>query len=101
MPAVALCYTISEVITMQENQCKDCENYLQHYALSKRKLYRVYCGHCTRFPAKRKRPDTAACELFRSGVPDAEAFASKEYLSKELLQYLLHLELLPTIYDQE
>ena len=78
----------SEVIIMQENQCKDCENYLQHYALSKRKLYRVYCGHCTCFPAKRKRPDTAACELFRPGVPDAEAFASKEYLSKELLQYL-------------
>ena len=101
MPAVALCYTISEVITMQENQCKDCENYLQHYALNKRKLYRVYCGHCTCFPAKRKRPDAAACELFHPGTPDTDAFASKEYLSKELLQYLLQLELLPPIHNQE
>lgn len=29
--------------------------------------------------------------------PDEQAFATKEYLSKELLQYLLNLELLPTI----
>ena len=37
------------------------------------------------------------CEHFFLADPDEQAFATKEYLSKELLQYLLNLELLPTI----
>ncbi len=38
-----------------------------------------------------------ACELFAPGQDQEAAFASKEYLSKELLGYLLSLELLPKI----
>jgi len=33
--------------------------------------------------------------------PDEEAFATKEYLSKTLLEYLLKLELLPEIHDRK
>lgn len=47
--------------------------------------------------AKRKLPDTIACGHYFLADPDEQAFVSKEYLSKELLQYLLNLELLPTI----
>ena len=82
---------------MHTATCKDCGHFLQHYALDKRKLFQVYCGHCRKYPSKRKRPDTPACDNFIIGISDEDAFVSKEYLSKELLQYLLNLELLPKI----
>lgn len=49
--------------------------------------------------AKRKQPDAPACDAFSPAPPDENAFATKEYLSKELLQYLIRLELLPPIED--
>lgn len=82
---------------MVENQCKECQYYLQHYTLNKRKIFRVHCGHCTFGRPKRKRPDAKACKSFIPGSAQEEAFVSKEYLSKELLQYMLSLELLPKI----
>ena len=69
--------------------------------LIKKEFFRVYCGHCILAKVKRKRPDAVACELFVPVPPDEAAFASKEYLSKTLLQYLLNLELLPPIEDSE
>ena len=44
-------------------------------------------------------PDAQACQNFIPGEADEEAFASKEYLSKELLKYVLEMELLPEIDD--
>lgn len=82
---------------MNKNRCKDCAHYYQHYALNERKIFRVYCGHCAQGSVKRKQPDSLACEQFSLGTPDEQAFATKEYLSKALLQYLLSLELLPPI----
>ena len=79
--------------------CKDCVHFRQHYALDQRKIFRVYCGHCMLRHTRRRRPDAAACDGFAPAPPDESAFATKEYLSKELLQYLLHLELLPQIED--
>ena len=84
---------------MEQILCKNCVHFRQHYALDKRKLYRVYCGHCVQYPTKRRQPDTKACEYFALSQPDEYAFASKEYLSKELLSYMLSLELLPEIED--
>ena len=37
------------------------------------------------------------CENYTPTSPDETAFASKEYLSKALLEYVLKLELLPPI----
>lgn len=82
---------------MDEKKCKNCQHYMQHLALNKRRLFRVYCGHCTIRKHKRKHPDAKACENYIPGASPEEAFASKEYLSKELLQYVLSLELLPEI----
>ena len=84
---------------MKEKRCGDCQYFLQHYTLDSRKIFRVYCGHCTFERVKRKRPDTRACDHYILGVPQEDAFASKEYLSKELLQYVLSLELLPEVND--
>lgn len=85
---------------MDEKECKSCEYYRQHYTFDSRRIFRVYCGHCTLERAKRKRPDSKACESYIPGPAQEDAFASKEYLSKELLQYMLSLELLPEIEDR-
>jgi hypothetical protein len=79
--------------------CKSCAYFRQHYTFDKRRIFSVHCGHCTCGTPKRKRPDTAACESYIYGEPNENAFVSKEYLSKELLQYLLNLEMLPAIED--
>jgi len=86
---------------MREQHCSDCQHYLQHYALSRNKIFRVYCGHCTYNRAKQKRPDAKACKDFVAAISREDAFVSKEYLSKELLQYVLSLELLPEIQKDE
>lgn len=84
---------------MEKEFCKNCKYFHQHYSLHEKKIFRVYCGHCVQYPTKRRQPDTKACENFALSQPDEYAFASKEYLSKELLSYMLSLELLPEIED--
>ena len=86
---------------MNETLCKNCQYYLQHYALNRRTLYEVYCGHCTFPRAKHRKPDMKACEHFLPGPGQEEAFVSKEYLSKELLRYMLSLDILPEIKKDE
>ena len=82
---------------MSDPHCKDCSYFLQHYTFDARKIFRVYCGHCTMGKPKQKLPDAKACKKFIPGPGQEAAFVSKEYLSKELLQYVLNLELLPEI----
>ena len=82
-----------------QNTCKTCAHYRQHYILKERKIFRVYCGHCTYPKIKAKRPDSMACAHYLLSAADEEAFASKEYLSKTLLEYMRNLELLPEIHD--
>lgn len=84
---------------MDMTTCQTCQHYIQHYAFNSKKIFRVYCGHCTFVGTKRKRPDTKACENYIAGPADSEAFVTKEYLSKELLDYMRKLDLLPQIED--
>ena len=86
---------------MDNNFCKTCAHYRQHYTFDRRKIFRVYCGHCTYRKVKTKRPDTKACEHYLLSETAEKAFATKEYLSKALLEYMLKLELLPEIYEIE
>ena len=79
--------------------CKTCAYYRQHYTFDKQRIFRVYCGHCTLLKTKRKAPDAKACEYHIPADPDEAAFASKEYLSKTLLAYVLKLDLLPQILE--
>ena len=78
MQPETLCYTRQEVIHMENNQCKNCGHFLQHYIISQNRLIEVYCGHCIYLRAKRKRPDSKACEHFIQGQPVEESFVSKE-----------------------
>ena len=77
---------------MSEKQCKDCRNYIQHFTFVYGRPFRVECGHCGASRPNRKKPDTKACEKFIAGS-GLEEFANKEYLRKELLDYMLRLEL--------
>jgi len=85
---------------MHENQCKSCQYFIQHFALDHNRTFRVHCGHCTYKRVNRKLPDSKACEHFTPAPAQEEAFVTREYLSKELLQYMLRLELLPEIEDK-
>ena len=86
---------------MNQNTCSTCVHYLQHYVFDKRKIFRIYCGHCTYQKTKTKRPDSKTCEHYIQSEPDENAFASKEYLSKVLLDYMFKLDILPEINDAE
>lgn len=86
---------------MSTDTCNTCAYYRQHYALDDRHIFRVYCGHCTCSKVKCKKPDAKNCENYVPSDSDGSAFVSKEYLSKELLTYVLGLELLPEIHDAE
>ena len=84
---------------MEKITCKACGFYRQHYVMDNRKIFRVFCGHCVRYPTKNRKPDAIACDKFTEAEPNEFAFVSKEYLSKELLKYVLNLELFPSIED--
>ena len=86
---------------MNQEQCKNCHYYLQHYTFDSKRIFRVFCGHCTLGRSRTKQPFAKACASFRPRPPQEEAFVSKEYLSKELLQYMLQLELLPEITEAD
>ena len=86
---------------MDNNFCKTCAHYRQHYTLDQRKIFQVYCGHCTYQKIKTKRPDAKACEHYLLSEVGEKAFVTREYLSKALLKYMLELELLPEIYEIE
>ena len=85
---------------MDQKQCCNCQYFKQHYTFDSRKIFRVCCGHCILSHVKRKHPDDKACEHYVAAPPPEQAFVSKEFLSKELLQYVLSLELLPEISDK-
>lgn len=80
---------------MEEKQCSGCEYFLQHYGIKDGVLFSIHCGHCRFRRAKQKRPDDRACEHFVPGVEEREKFVTKEYLTKELLRYVLSMELFP------
>ena len=82
---------------MKNPTCQNCQHFHQHYVFVENKLLRARCGHCTLQHIRRKFPDAKICDHFIPGTDDTEPFASKEYVTKALLQHLLKLELLPEI----
>ena len=87
-------------MTMQEYTCNTCANYRQHYTFDQQKIFRVFCGHCVFPKVKTVRPFKKSCAFYEPGGEDLDAFVSKEFLSKSLLEYMLKLDLLPNIEDE-
>ena len=86
---------------MNEKLCKTCHYFRQHYTFDSRKIFCVLCGHCMYRRIKHRKPDTQACDNYVPAPAQEDAFASKEYLSKELIQYMKSLDLLPAIENAE
>lgn len=80
---------------MDNEYCKNCKHFMQHYGLNEKGIFRLYCGHCTLTRSKHKRPDQKACSNYIFGENRESTFASKEYLSKALLDKIFALALLP------
>ena len=86
---------------MDDRTCKSCAHYHQHYVLNQKRIFPIYCGHCAFSKVRNRRPYSPACDNFAPALPDEDAYVTKEYLSKALPEYMLHLELLPLINDAE
>ena len=84
---------------MNEPTCKNCQHYIQHYSAKGGKFTEVYCGHCTRFHLKRKRPDVKTCEHFLPSPVDVDTPVTKDYLTKKTLEHFLSLGLLSDLLD--
>ena len=84
---------------MEKTTCGTCAYFHQHYGISEGKIFRLHCGHCAYPRMRNKRPTANACEHYVFAQPDEDTFVSKQYLTKELLQHLLNMELLPPIED--
>ncbi len=82
---------------MRQPTCNFCEHFCRHYTLDQKRIFRVHCGHCTYPKIKAKKPDAGICGKYSRKEPDENAFVSKEYLSRVLLDYVTKLELLPEI----
>ena len=80
---------------MNHKTCQDCQHYLRHYTIIDGKLKAVFCGHCRKFAKKKILPDRMVCDCFEPGIPIKKEMVSKQYLTKELLSYLLSMELFP------
>ncbi len=86
---------------MDQNTCNTCAYYRRHYTFDQRKIFRVFCGHCTYKAPRTKKPYAKACENYMPAEADENGFVSKEYLSKALLEYMFSLDLLPEIRDMD
>ena len=84
---------------MSNQTCKSCTHFHQHYSLKDGKITRVFCGHCIFPKVKSTRPYTKACENYIYGAADEDAFADKNYLTKEMIRHLFEMEFLPPIED--
>jgi len=87
---------------MERANCETCAYFIQHYTFDNRRIFRIFCGHCTySHRVKNVRPCSKACGNYLQAEAKNELFVSKEYLSKALLDYMLKLDLLPEIVSAE
>ena len=80
---------------MTKKTCRECVNYIQHYAFLEGRFHTVFCGHCLMKNGRKIKPYTHVCDEFVPGKPREEQFVTKKYLTKALLQRLWELELWP------
>ena len=80
--------------------CKTCKHFHQHYILSKDYGATVNCGHCTCRNNKHRRADAKTCDLYEPPETPHTPPSRREtirYLTTEVLEYILSLDLPPEI----
>ena len=85
---------------MSDLTCKDCKYFRQHYGLDDHQPFRLNCGHCIHPRLQTKKPYARVCSHFEPASPSEETFVSKKYLTRELLNYILRMDLLPEISEK-
>ena len=86
---------------MENQTCKNCKHFHQHYGLDDKGFFRLYCGHCAHPHLRNRKPEQKACPEFVPGESEEKKFVSKQYLSKSLLDWVRQLELLPEIAEED
>ena len=84
---------------MQQPSCLSCRHYRRHYVFSGDRAMATNCGHCIFSRGKHRRPGAPACAQYQP--TEAETPLDREnviqYLTTELLDYVLHLPLPPKV----
>ena len=83
---------------MDKKQCKNCIHFYQHYILDEQRCTAVNCGHCSYPRPKHRKPENRGCDHYQErtqppGLPDRKAVI--DFLTTDLLRYILSLELPP------
>ena len=83
---------------MNEPTCKTCIHYHQHYIVDDQRCVAIKCGHCVYPRLKHREPQNPACAHYEAQttpppLPDREAVTN--FLTTELLKYVLSLKLPP------
>ena len=83
--------------------CKNCIYYHQHYILSEERCDWVNCGHCAYPRLKHRKPNDKACTNYQQrtspqDLPDRQKVM--HFLTKEMLRFILDLELPPEIGEE-
>ena len=87
---------------METAYCKECKYFRQHYVLDVQSCTSINCGHCTYPRLKHRTPYHMACQHFQPRelpvpLPDRERVIY--FLTEEILQRILSLQLPPEIVD--
>ena len=78
-----------------KEMCRNCKFFIQHYILSNGKLRWINYGHCIQGRFRNREACGKICQNYEYQAPVEDRYADKEYLSKELLQKVLTMDLLP------
>ena len=84
-------------------QCRDCVHFRQHYYLSEQYGFLLDCGYCVTPRLKHRKASAKVCSCFTpwpGGAPFPDREKIIRYLTTEVLQHILSLELPPEI-DRE
>ena len=84
---------------MTNETCETCKHFHQHYSLKDGILTQVHCGHCVFPRVKHKQPYSKSCEHYTRGPVDEEIYATKKYLTKEMIRHLFEMEFFPLAKD--
>lgn len=85
---------------MEQTQCSDCTHFVQHYYIDDQYCAALDCGHCIRPRLKHRKASSAVCEHYTSRkkppkLPDRKGVI--HFLTTDLLQHILDLELPPEV----
>ena len=87
-----------------EKTCSMCEHFHQHHYLSGNQAVAVDCGHCVQARMKHRKASARVCADFCERTkpsPAPDRASTIRYLTTEVLERIMALELPPEIVNRE